>query len=61
MTDVKKRLEEIAAAIAAGADPKKFDKEMDQLLGTELPERDAEAEERWENSYRRGGSDEQPN
>ncbi len=50
--DVKKRLEEIAAAIKAGANPKKFDKEMDALLGTEMEERDRDVEERWENAYR---------
>ncbi len=53
MTDVKKRLDEIAAAIKAGADPKKFEKEVDRLIGIppEL-ERDEEAEARWENEYR---------
>lgn len=54
MTDVKARLDEIAKAIAAGADPKQFDKEMDSLLGTEMEERDHETEERWEDSYRNG-------
>lgn len=52
MSDVKERLEEIARLIKAGASPKKFEKEMDQLLGTELEDRDPDAEERWENSYR---------
>ncbi len=52
MTDVKKRLDEIARAIAGGADPSKFEKEMDALLGTEMEERDHEAEATWEDSYR---------
>ncbi len=50
--DVRQRLAEIAAAIKAGANPKKFEKEMDQLLGTEMEERDRDTEERWEKSYR---------
>lgn len=50
--DVKQRLAEIAAAIKAGASPKKFEKEIDRLIGTELEERDPDVEERWEKSYR---------
>lgn len=53
MTDVKKRLDEIAKLIRGGANPKKFEKEIDRLLGTELEERDEEAEEKWENEYRK--------
>ena len=56
--DVKKRLDEIATAIARGADPKQFDKEMDKLLGTEMEERDHDTEARWEDSYRRVDTDE---
>jgi hypothetical protein len=53
MIDVKKRLEEIAAAIKAGAPAKKFEKEVDRLIGIppEL-ERDEDAERKWENEYR---------
>jgi hypothetical protein len=52
--DVTKRLAEIAKLIKAGAAPKKFEKELDRLLGTELEERDEEAEEKWEAEYRKG-------
>lgn len=52
--NIQQRLEEIAAAIRAGANPNKFQKEMDQLLGTEMAERDSEAEAHWEESYRNG-------
>jgi hypothetical protein len=47
------RLDEIAKAIEGGADPISFKEELDQLLGTEMQERDHEAEARWEESYRR--------
>ncbi len=57
MTDVKARLDEIAKAIAAGADPHQFDEEMDSLLGTQMEERDHETEARWEDSYRNGTDD----
>lgn len=50
--DVQKRLEEIARLVKAGASPRKFEKEIDRLLGTEMEERDPDAEERWEKSYR---------
>jgi hypothetical protein len=46
--NVKKRLDEIAAAIKAGANPEKFSAEMDRLLGTEMTERDHVAEATWE-------------
>ena len=52
MSDVRKRLDQIAAAIAAGADPEKFQKEIDRLIGTEMSEQDEEANERWERSHR---------
>jgi len=48
-----KRLDEIAKAIEGGADPISFKEELDQLLNTEMQERDHEAEARWEESYRR--------
>ncbi len=51
--DIKKRIDEIGRLIKAGASPKKFEKELDQLLGTEMEERDVEAEEKWENEYRK--------
>jgi hypothetical protein len=51
--DVKKRLDEIAWAIQAGANPAKFEKELNKLLGTEMEERDEEAEAAFEESYRR--------
>lgn len=51
--DVPKRLAEIAKLIKAGASPKKFEKEIDKLLGTEMEERDEEAEAKWENDYRK--------
>ena len=38
------RLDEIAAAIKAGADPESFQKELDKLLDTELQPRDGFAE-----------------
>jgi len=52
MTDVRKRLDEIGRLIKAGAKPSTFEKELNRLLGTELEERDPDAEERWENLYR---------
>lgn len=55
--DVKKRLDEIATAIKGGAPAGKFQKELDKLLGTEMEERDHDAEARWEESYRRRSSD----
>ena len=51
--DVRKRLNEIAEAIKAGAEPNQFDKELDRLLNTEIPPRDHEAEAKWENDYRK--------
>jgi hypothetical protein len=50
--DIKKRLDEIGRLIKAGAKPSQFEKELNQLLGTEMEERDPEAEKRWEDSYR---------
>jgi len=49
----KQRLDEIAQAIADGADPEDFDDEMNELLGTKMEDRDHEAEATWEDSYRR--------
>ena len=46
------RLDEIGAAIQAGANPEKFQKELDRLLGTEMAERDPDEEVRWEEDYR---------
>ncbi len=46
------RLAEIAKAIAAGASPESFKKEMDTLLGTEMPARDHAKEAKWEEAYR---------
>jgi len=48
----KKRLDEIAAAIKAGARPESFKAELDRLLGTVLSERDEEIEIAWESNYR---------
>jgi hypothetical protein len=48
----QERLAEIAAEIKKGANPRKFDKEIDQLLGTEMEERDPLVEAHWEESYR---------
>lgn len=49
--DIKNRLAEIAAAIKAGAKPAKFAKEIDRLLGTELPVRNRKAEATWQANY----------
>ncbi len=54
---VKKRLAEIAAAIKAGTPAKNFEKELDSLLNTKLPQRDEAQEEAWENEYRRSETD----
>lgn len=48
---VDKRLKQIAKAIKDGQDPEDFQEEMDRLLGTEMEERDREAEIAWENEY----------
>ena len=50
--DVEKRLKEIAAELKRTGNYAKYEKEMDRLLGTEMEERDEEAEKRWEGSYR---------
>lgn len=50
--DAKTRLEEIAEEIRGGADPESFIKEMDKLLGTEMPPRRRDVEECWEQEYR---------
>lgn len=53
--DVRKRLDEIAKLIKGGQPYQKFEKEMDRLMG--IPEelaRDEEAEEKWEQEYRKG-------
>jgi hypothetical protein len=50
--DVSQRLEEIGRAIEQGVDPSFFKAEMDQLLGTEMEERDELVEAHWEESYR---------
>lgn len=47
------RLDEIAKAIEDGAPAISFQEELDRILGTEMQERDHEAEARWEESYRR--------
>ena len=57
MTDVSKRLDEIALAIKRGEDPSKFEAEMNRLLGTEMEDRDSEVEAVFEDSYRRGTED----
>ena len=49
---IQTRLDEIAAAIKDGANPSKFQKEMDRLLDTEMEERDPVAEATWEETYR---------
>ncbi len=49
---MKNRLEQIAAAIEGGASPDDFRLELDQLLGTEMEERDPIAEATWEDDYR---------
>ena len=55
MTDVKKRLDEIALLIKKGQPYKKFEKEIDALTGApEETPRDEEAEEKWEEEYRKG-------
>jgi hypothetical protein len=51
-TNVKARLDEIAKKIRAGANPERFQAELDQLLGTALPDRDSLAEAVWEDDYR---------
>jgi hypothetical protein len=54
MPGVRERLDEIARAIKRGDDPAKFEKELNRLLGTEMEERDQEAEALFEDDYRRG-------
>jgi hypothetical protein len=49
--DVKIRLAQIAADIKAGAKPSKFAKEIDRLLGTELPVRNRKVEATWQADY----------
>lgn len=55
---VQTQLDQIAAKMKRGMDPALFQKELDVLLGTELEDRDAIAEESWEDSYRNQGNDE---
>lgn len=50
--NIEQRLEEIGRAIELGADPNLFKTEIDQLLGTEMEERDELVEAHWEESYR---------
>ena len=54
-TNVKARLDQIAAQLKAGAKPEKFQAELDRLLGTALEERDSLAEAVWEDDYRNRG------
>jgi len=49
---VTRRLREIAEAIGRGASPVKFEREIDQLLGTGIPERDEAVDAAWEYSHR---------
>jgi hypothetical protein len=53
MTPLNKRLEEIAEAIKNGANPDKYTKELDILLGTEMEDRDRETEATWQAAYDR--------
>jgi hypothetical protein len=41
----------IAKAIKAGASPEHFRPVLDEVLGTQLDERDPDLEQRWEDSY----------
>jgi hypothetical protein len=52
--EARTRLDEIADAIKSGARPETFKGELDRLLGTEMDDRDAEAEAHWEEEYRNG-------
>jgi hypothetical protein len=51
--EADRRLQEIAAEIAAGAPASRFDAEIDRLLGTGIPAADAERDEAWERGRRR--------
>jgi hypothetical protein len=46
------RLSEIAEMIRQGADPEAFKEELDDLLGTEMADRDPVADATWEEVYR---------
>jgi len=50
---VNEALEAVAAAIRSGCRPEHFKPVLDQLLGTELPERDRALESIWERGRRR--------
>ncbi len=56
VVDPTERLNEIAAAIARGIPASRFKDEMDQLLGTEMDERDPDVEAAWEEDYRNGSA-----
>jgi hypothetical protein len=47
----EKRLKEIAESIKKGAHIDEFKKEMDELLGTTMEERDRYSEATWESEY----------
>jgi hypothetical protein len=51
--DITARLDEIAALIKKGADPERFQEEIDQLLGTTMEDRDPQLEAAWEDGYQR--------
>ncbi len=55
---VQKRLAEIAAAIKAGKNPARFEKELDRLLGTEMSPRNRAAEAKAQALWEAAGSDE---
>lgn len=48
-------LEAIEKAIKCGKDPEHFQNLLDKLLGTEMPDRDEEMEEAWENGNKKNG------
>lgn len=47
-------LESIASKMKAGIDPEHFQKVLDDILDTEMGERNREVEEAWERSTRNG-------
>lgn len=51
-TTTSERLEQIAREMKKGADPRKFETELDRLLGTQMAERDIDKEQKWETAYR---------
>lgn len=48
----KEALDRIGAAMGSGRDPEHFQKVLDQILGTGVPEQDEVADEAWENRRR---------